>query len=179
MQMSGSHSMVKLTRTTAVCLWRTLVKGVMPCSAWLTKLLVADLLPLVTGSFPMELELVADWMSTEPEVRWEYFCTAEEEEWMESTVVRYLMQWMLPRPYTSDCTQQMPVLVSNTYCCSSQLPSYCSAYVLGTKLLDIWNYFSAMARLWWTRCIVCCFYNEIQISYNTSLDYSVSMPLLG
>ena len=49
----------------------------MPCSAKLTKLLVADLLivgvPEGTGSFPMELEFpvwVASGISSETEVRW-------------------------------------------------------------------------------------------------------------
>ena len=46
---SGSHSMVQLTRTTVLWHWRTSVKVVMLSSAWLTNLLVADLLILVTG----------------------------------------------------------------------------------------------------------------------------------
>ena len=63
----------------------------MPCSASLTKLLVADRmalvgLPLGTGSSLMELEfpvimvIVHSGTSTEPEVRWWYVCTAEEVE---------------------------------------------------------------------------------------------------
>ena len=54
----------------------------------------------------MELKfLVQMWggISTEPEVRWWYVCTAEEVEWKESTAVRYLT---LTRPYTLECTQQ-------------------------------------------------------------------------
>ena len=84
----------------------------MPCSAKLTKLLVADLLVVVpegTGSFPMELEFpvqVTTGISTEPEVRWWYVCTAEEVEWKESTAVRYLILLALSRPYTLECTQQ-------------------------------------------------------------------------
>ena len=57
----------------------------------------------------MELEFLAvvpSGTSTEPQVRVWNFCTAEEVERMESTAVRYLMQWMLPRPYTLECTQQ-------------------------------------------------------------------------
>ena len=61
-----------------------------PCSAYLSKLLVVDLLilvtwglPLGTGSFPMKLDLpvqVPSGISTKPEVRWWYVCTAEEVE---------------------------------------------------------------------------------------------------
>ena len=51
---------------------------------------------------------------TEPEVRWWYVCIAEEVEWMGSTAVRYLIQRMLPRPYTLECTQQ--ALVSLWLC---------------------------------------------------------------
>ena len=55
------------------------MKVVMPCSAGLTSLLVADLLilgmglPLETGFFPMQPEFlakVASGISTEPEVKW-------------------------------------------------------------------------------------------------------------
>ena len=93
--MSGSHSMVQSTKTTVMLPWKRLVKVMMPCSAKLTKLLVAEILPKGTGSSPMELEFlvqVTTWISTEPEVRWWYFCTAEEVEWKGSTAVRYLIQ---------------------------------------------------------------------------------------
>ena len=43
----GSHSMVQCTKTTVSYPWRTLVKIVMPCTVWLTNLLVVDLLPLM------------------------------------------------------------------------------------------------------------------------------------
>ena len=59
--MSGSHSIIQHTRTTVLWPWRTLLKGVIPCFAWLTSLLVADNLILVeiwlsqeTGSSPNE-----------------------------------------------------------------------------------------------------------------------------
>ena len=52
--MSGFHSKIQHTWTTVSCSWRTLVKVVMPCSAWL--LVVKCSLVLGTGSFPMELE---------------------------------------------------------------------------------------------------------------------------
>ena len=88
------------------------MKVMMPCSAKLTKLLVADLLkevPKGTGSSPMKLEFpvgVASRVSTEPEVGWWYLCTAEEVEWKGSTAVRYLILLVLSRPYTLECTQQ-------------------------------------------------------------------------
>ena len=64
----------------------------------------------------MELEYpvqILDGISTEPEVRWRYFCTAEEVEWKGSTAVRYLILLVLPRLYTLECTQ--PVLVSGVH----------------------------------------------------------------
>ena len=113
--MYGSHSMVQHTRITALWPWRTLVKRKLLCTAWLTKLLVANLkmgCSLGIGSFPMELEfpaLVISGISTEPEGRWWYVWTVEEVKRMGSTAVRYLMQWMLPRPYTLEFTQQAVV----------------------------------------------------------------------
>ena len=55
----------------------------------------------------MELELlvvVNSGTSTEPDVRWWYFCSAGEEEQLESIAVMYMKTYML------ECTQ--PVLVS-------------------------------------------------------------------
>ena len=52
------------------------------------------------------LHQVKGGISTETEVRWWYVCTAEEVERRGSTAVRYLMQYMLSRPYTLECTQQ-------------------------------------------------------------------------
>ena len=66
-------------------------------------------MPQETGTSPMEVGfsvMVGSGISSEPEVRWWYVCTAEEVEWKGSTAVRYLMQSMLPRPYTLECTQQ-------------------------------------------------------------------------
>ena len=60
-----------------------------------------------TGTSPTELEFLAVVTTgtfTEPEVTWWYTCTAKEVEWREPTAVRYLMQRMLPRPYTLACT---------------------------------------------------------------------------
>ena len=83
-----------------------------------------------TGISPTELEFPATKLtirhvrsgsSTEPEVRWWYAWTAEEVEWKESTAVRYLMQRMLPRPYTLECTQQ--ALVSGYVLCSTAASS--------------------------------------------------------
>ena len=57
----------------------------------------------------MELEfpaVVAHGISTEPEVRWWYVCIVEQVEWRGSTTVRYLIQQILIRPYSLDCTQQ-------------------------------------------------------------------------
>ena len=109
--MSGSHSMVQHIRTTVLWPWRTLVKGGMPCSASLTSLLVVEMkmgLCSGIGSSPMQVEFSVKHqrISTEPEVRWWYTWTAEEMEWRGSTAVRYLIQWMLSRPYTLECTQQ-------------------------------------------------------------------------
>ena len=74
------------------------MKVTMPCSAKLTKLLVATLLiPTLqggNGSFLMELEfpaLVTSGIFTEPEVRWWYVWNVEEVERMGSTTVRYLI----------------------------------------------------------------------------------------
>ena len=111
--MSGSHSMTQHTRTTVVWPWRTLEKGMtVPCSAWLGLLLVANSLNLGSGFFQMKLKfpaMVPSLICTEPEVRWWYFWTAEEVERRGSTTVRYLIQWMLTRPYTLKCTQQAVV----------------------------------------------------------------------
>ena len=128
--MSGSHSEIKYAKTTVLWPWRTLVKVMMPCSVWLTSWIVAKLL-VVTGSFPMELEfpaLVFSGISAEVEVRWWYVCTGKEVEWLGSTTVWYLIQWMLPRAYTLECTMQTPVMVSNMFMihsCSVQVLSYC------------------------------------------------------
>ena len=141
--MSGSHSEIKYAKTTVSWHWRTLVKVMMPCSVRLTSWIVAKLLMLVvTGSFPMELEfsaLVTNRISTEPEVRWWYFCNVEEVEWMESTAVRYLIQWRLPRPYTLERTQQ--VMVSNTRLVwyTLALFNYCHAAVDWIGGLDWWT----------------------------------------
>ena len=112
-RVSGPHSEVQHTRTTVSWTWRTLVKVMMPYSAWLTQLLVADFLIVVfpegTGTSPMKLGFLAvvpSGSSTGQEVRVQYFFTGGEVEWMESTVVRYLMQWISLRPYTLECTQQ-------------------------------------------------------------------------
>ena len=84
----------------------------MPCSAELTKLLVVKSLGVSqgTGSSPVELEFpvyqVWSGISTEPVVRWWLVCTTEEVEWKGSTTVRYLIQWVLLRPYTLEYTQQ-------------------------------------------------------------------------
>ena len=140
--MSGSHSEVQHTKTTVSWSWRTLVKVMMPCSAWLTTLVVVKLLKrslvLGTGSFPMELEFpvwVITRISTGTEDRWWYVCTAEEVERKGSTAVRYLIQWMLPRPYTLECTQQAlvsdmcnrfwSILQSTRYCetCTQTCPN--------------------------------------------------------
>ena len=90
------------------------MKAVKLCSALLTFVIVAGVLILVkwglslgTGSSPMELEFLAVVTSgtfIEPEVAWWYACNAEEVEQRESTAVRYLMQRMLSRPYTLECT---------------------------------------------------------------------------
>ena len=77
--MSGSYSEVQHTRTTVSWPWRTLEKGMVPCSVQLNLLVVANLLilgmglPLETGTSPMELEflaVVASGISTDPEVKW-------------------------------------------------------------------------------------------------------------
>ena len=112
--MSGSHWMIRHTRTTVLWPWRTLVKTIiLPCSAWLTSLLVADNLNLglsqETGTSPIKLESPVETQSgtfIELEVRWWYVWTAEEVEWKGSTTVTYLIQRMLPRPYTLECTTQ-------------------------------------------------------------------------
>ena len=97
----------------------------MPCSAGLTLLLVAHVhivgmdLPQETGSFPINLEypaIVASGSSTETEVRWWYVCAAKEVEWRGSTAVRYVIQGMLTRPYTLECTQQAVVSLLCTDC---------------------------------------------------------------
>ena len=92
----------------------------LPCSATLTNLNVADLLmvivPKETGSFPMDLEflaLVGSGSSTEQEVRWGYFCTGGEVEWKEFTAVKYLMSRISSREYTLECTQK--ALVKDQY----------------------------------------------------------------
>ena len=111
------------------------MKGMMPCCAGLTSLLVANLLILVkmdlaegTGTFLIEVEFPAMepcGVSTKPEVRWWYVCTVQEVERMGSTAVRYLIQQMSSRPYTLECTQQAPVLVSNTWFCSTIVILWC------------------------------------------------------
>ena len=76
-------------------------------------------LPQETGSFPINLEypvIVANGNSTETEVRWWYICAAEEVEWRGSTAVRYVIQGMLTRPYTLECTQQAVVSLLCTDC---------------------------------------------------------------
>ena len=124
--MFSSHSMVQHTKTTVSWPWRTLVKMILPCSVWLTLLLVAEVkmgLSWVIGSSPMEVEFstVIDWgILTEPEVRWWYVCIVEEVEWMGFTAVRYLFQQMLSRPYTLECTTQTVVRLSRVSSVSSK-----------------------------------------------------------
>ena len=113
--------MIQYTRTTVLWPWTTSVKVMLlPCSATPTNLFVADVLMVImpeeTGSFPMDLEflaLVSSGNSTEQEVRWGYFCTGGEVEWMEFTTVRYLMSWISTREYTLECTQK--ALVRDQY----------------------------------------------------------------
>ena len=69
-------------------------------------------LPKRTGTFPMELEfpaMVKSGISTDPEIRWWYVWTANKVERMGSIAVRSLIQWMLTRKYTLECTQQAGV----------------------------------------------------------------------
>ena len=56
---------------------------------------------------------------TEQEVRVKYFYTGGEEEWMVSTVVRYLIQQVLIRNYTLECTMQAQVSGTHMYTPSS------------------------------------------------------------
>ena len=133
-EMSGSHSEIRHTRTTVRWSWSILVNMmVMPCSAWLTKLLVANIIWMEwgmtwgTGSSPMELEFtmkihqVRSGMSMDPEARWWYVCTAEEVERRGSIAVRYLILWVSFRPYTLECTQVSGTCILH----SVQLLSYC------------------------------------------------------
>ena len=53
--------------------------------------------------------------SSEPEVRWWYFCIVEEVERKGSTAVRYLMQRLLPKLSTLECTQQALVGVCSEW----------------------------------------------------------------
>ena len=62
----------------------------------------------------MELEFLAVVTSrtfTEQEVRVWYIYRGGEVEWLEFTVVWYLMQQMSPKPYTLEYTQQVLVSV--------------------------------------------------------------------
>ena len=75
------------------------MKVMMPYSAELTTLIVADLLkwgmPQGTGISPMEVGFPVQevsQVSSEAEVRWWYICSTEEVELKGSTTVRYLMQ---------------------------------------------------------------------------------------
>ena len=86
----------------------------MPCSAWLTTQHAVHVPSLqvkvswVTGTTPMELEfptVLKGGISTETEVLVWYVWTGGEEEQMEFTAVRYLMQQVLTRPYTLEYTQ--------------------------------------------------------------------------
>ena len=109
----GSHWEIRHTRTIVMWPWRTLVKMILPCSVWLTSLLVANIiLAYGSGIFQMEVKFAmqaTSGISTVTEVRWWYVCIAEEVEMRGSTAVRYLMQWILPRPCTLECTQQAVV----------------------------------------------------------------------
>ena len=72
------------------------MKGMMPWSAKLSKLVVADHhCCWVPGFFPIKLQFVMN-VTTQifiaPEIRWRFVCNAEEVERKESTTVRYLMQ---------------------------------------------------------------------------------------
>ena len=53
--------------------------------------------------------------SSEAGVRWWYSCIAEEVERKGSITVRYLMQCVLPRPSTLECTQQALVSVCSEW----------------------------------------------------------------
>ena len=121
--MCGSHSEVQHTRTTVLWPWRTLVKMMMPCSAGLALLLVAELLILVDIGllkeivfFQMELKFQTktSGISTEQEMRWWYIWIAKEVEWRGSTTVSYSTQWMFSRPYTLEYTTQ--AMVSDIIC---------------------------------------------------------------
>ena len=72
------------------------MKGMMPCSAKLSKLVVADHhCCWVLGFFPIKLQFVMNVTTqifTAQEIRWRLICNAEEVGSMGSTAVRYLMQ---------------------------------------------------------------------------------------
>ena len=95
-------------------------------------------LPKGTGTFLMELEfpaVVSSQISTEPEVRWWYFWTANKVERMGSTTVRYLIQWMSKiyiGVYTAStgewhfvCTLLFCSTLLQCYMCCRKWESYC------------------------------------------------------
>ena len=88
------------------------------------------------------LHQVSSGTSSEPEVRWWYVWTVEEVEWKGSTTVRYLMQWMSPRPYTLECTQQ--ALVSGQSCSSHTV---LCMFAKGCEY--IFHSVSTYTQLWW------------------------------
>ena len=105
---SGFHSKVHHTKITVSWTWRTLVKVMMPCSAFPHLFVVG--LTQETGSSPMEVEFPHQGYSGNSTVRTYfgmcYICTAEEVVWLESTAVKYLVQQILSRPYTLVYTHQ-------------------------------------------------------------------------
>ena len=108
--------------------WIILVNLVSHFSAWLIYLLVINLLIVIvvgTGSFPMEpgfQALLNSGSSSEPEVRWWYFCTAGEVEWMESIAAIYLVKMKTHTDFMLECIQ--PLLVGILIIACSNLLKY-------------------------------------------------------
>ena len=81
--MFSSHSMVQHTRTTVLWPWRTLVKMILPCSVWLTLLLVAEVEDgSVLGQwfFPNGTKLPSIFVNqtSQPKLKWDLYRTREK-----------------------------------------------------------------------------------------------------
>ena len=103
------------SQTMVLYTWTALVILPTHFYVWLTTECAVDVPSLqigmswVIGTTRMVLELptmVRCGSSTEAEVLVWYAWTAGGVEWLESTVVWYLIQQVLTRPYTLECTQQ-------------------------------------------------------------------------
>ena len=139
----------------------------------------------------MELEFpvqVSSGISTEPEVRWWYFCNAEEVEQKGSTVVWYLILLVFSRPYTLECTQQAlvsgPCKLLHNYFNSQPFPPFsfwlhtvCKLHREGVVHFILQIPIAQMYLSWTASCILLLLHRNSKYGQGLSQPCLVLRPL--